>query len=191
MKKFNYRTLKVCGTRESIERFLEMEYAIWDENLGAVHKWGFINIITGIASQMKCIIYYKRSCWQVPGYMKTITGLIHGQLVADNLEWDDTSESYGCFQDHLNSHWVESRLTSRRDDSVVIAYDLPSQVNLEIWKQYLSDVYLELNFVHSFMKLENRIEKSRSSVIYNLDWWPFDNDVDRPEETVLADLDLV
>lgn len=51
--------------------------------------------------------------------------------------------------------------------------------------------YQLLSFGHSMIELKSEIFHYHSSVIYNHGWWPFDDDVERPEETILTDLDLI
>jgi len=190
MKTFNYPTLKVSGPQETVDRFLEIEYTIWEKDRRG-YQWEFINLITGLSKQLKGIVYFKRKCLQNPDYLKTIEGLIHQQIVADNLEFEDPTPDSNQYQDdnYLASRWFESRLISRFQNMVIIAYDYYYDQSLEFWKQYLIDVYVELKFEHSSVELESIIHEYKSRVIYNhgceID------DEDYPEESLLSDLDLI
>lgn len=190
MKTFNYPSLKISGPKEAVDRFLEIEYTIWEKDSRG-YQWEFINIITGVSNQLKAIIYFKRKCLQNPDYLKTMEGLIHQQIIADNLEFYDPTPHSGQYQDdnYLSSRWFESRLISRFQDSVIIAFDFYYDKGLDFWKQYLSDVYDELSFEHSSVELDFVIHEYKSRVIYNHGCEIDDEDC--PEDSLLSDLDLI
>ena len=193
MEKFNYRALEISGSREDMELYLDREYMIWPKVSLNDYQYEFINIIRGISDQLKGILYYRRECTIIPEYEKTMQGLIHEQLINDNLNFYDPTPHSGRGKDdnYLESFWFESRIIQRSETKMVIAYIVDKGVDTSFWKMYLADVYPLLSFGHSMIESHSEIIYYHSSVIYNHGWWPFDDDVERPEETILTDLDLV
>ena len=191
MEKFNYRTLEISGSREDMELYLDREYMIWPKVSLNDYQYEFINIIRGISDQLKGILYYRRECTIIPEYEKTMQGLIHEQLINDNLNFYDPTPHSGRGKDdnYLESFWFESRIIQRSETKMVIAYIVDKGVDTSFWKMYLADVYPLLSFGHSMIELKSEIFHYHSSVIYNhgceID------DEDYPENFLLADLDLV
>ena len=191
MKKFTYRTLEISGSRENIQIYLGREYMIWPKVSLNAYQYEFINIIRGISDQLKGILYYRRECYVIPKYEKTIQGLIHEQLINDNLNFYDPTPHSGRGNDdnYLESFWFESRIIHRSETKMVIAYILDKGVDTSFWKRHLADVCPLLSFTHYETELTRPIPYYKSMVIYNhgceID------DEDYPEDFLLSDLDLV
>ena len=191
MEKYTYRTLKISGSSEDVKMCLDREYIIFHEVNVNAYQYEFINIITGISEQLKGILYYRRKCTIIPGYERTSEGLIHKQLINDNLNFYDPTPYSGRAQNdnYLKSFWFESRIIHKSDTEMVIAYILDEGVDTSFWKNYLHDVYPLLSFGHSMIELDSEIIYYNSSMIYNhgceID------DEDYPEDFLRADLDLI
>jgi hypothetical protein len=191
MEKFTYRTLEISGSRENIQIYLDREYMIWPKDSLDHYQYEFINIIRGISNQLKGILYYRRECNVIPEYEKMIQGLIHEQLINDNLNFYDPTPHSGRGNDdnYLESFWFESRIIHRSETKMVIAYILDKGVDTSFWKRYLADVHPLLSFTHYETELTRPIPYYKSMVIYNhgceID------DEDYPEDFLLSDLDLV
>ena len=199
MKKFTYRTLEISGSKEDVQIYLDREYML-DRNIRLrrlkcppTRQFEFINIIRGISDQLKGIIYYRRKCILIPNYEKSILGLMHKQLVNDNLDFFDPTPHSGRWSDdnYLISFWFESRILYTSPYYVEIAYVLEEGVDISFWKEYLIEEYPMLSFTHSETELTKPIPHYKSSVIYYDEYNFPEEDENFPEDFLLADLDLV
>ena len=203
MKKYNYRTLEISGSREDVKMYLDRECML-NPKIGLFvkpkHPWEhvypkfeFINIIRGISDQLKEILYYRRKCTLIPNYEKSILGLIHKQLVNDNLDFSNPTPHSGRWMDdnYLISFWFECRTLYRSSDYIEIAYVLEDGVDISFWKDYLIEEYPMLSFTHYERELTKPIPYYRSSVVYYTEY-NFEEEYENfPEDFLLADLDLV